>query len=223
METSTPTPSETELQLLERPGPKQYTVNDIFYSLQGEGVRAGQPSVFVRFSGCNLMCAGETVGEALQPVCDTEFVSGVKMTADQIVERCLELGGECPWIIFTGGEPALQLDQPLCDAMRAHGYRLAIETNGTINVDPLKLDWVCVSPKVAEHAIQQRKADEVKYVRGYGQGIPKTQVKADHHLISPAFVGMVVSSNTLRWCINLCLENPRWRLTMQLHKILVIP
>src|SRR5207244_2745020 len=97
----------------------------------------------------------------------------------------------CTAIVLTGGEPALQVDPALVATLRQSGYYLAIETNGTRNIDHLALDWVCVSPKVAEHAIQQRTAHEVKYVRAYGQGIPQTVVQADHYLLSPAFDGDV--------------------------------
>jgi len=199
---------------------KTYGVNDIFYSLQGEGVRAGTPNVFVRFSGCDMAC--DLLGGPKSPGgwrCDTEFVSHIPMTADAILERVAAIGGECHWVIFTGGEPALQLDVPLVSMLHAAGYNLAIETNGGTNIDTLGLDWVCVSPKMAEHAIRQRMAHEVKYVRNYGQGIPKTVVEAAHHVISPAFDGEQVPTRTLAWCIALCRDNPPWRLSVQLHKI----
>lgn len=201
---------------------KTYAVNDIFYSLQGEGIRSGIPNIFLRFAGCNLACAGTIIDQAYAPVCDTEFVSHTKMTIADILTRCRELAPQCPWIILTGGEPALQVDKELCDALHDDGYRLAIETNGTHNVDDLGLDWICVSPKVAEHAIQQRTADEVKYIRSYGQGIPKTVVQANHYLISPAFYGDNLDTKTLQWCIQLVKDNPPWQLTLQGHKLMQI-
>jgi len=122
------------------------------------------------------------------------------------------------WIILTGGEPALQVDDDLIGALHAAGYKLAIETNGSIAL-PDGIDWITVSPKVAEHAIRQRVADEVKYVRGYGQAIPKTVVNAKHKLISPAFDGNTLPEKTLAWCEQLVRDNPEWQLSMQMHKV----
>lgn len=193
---------------------ERYRVNEIFYSLQGEGVRAGTPNLFLRFSRCNLECRVETHGFD----CDTEFESGRPMTIPEIVAEMRALSAACRWVILTGGEPALQVDPELIDALHAEGYSLAIETNGSVELPP-GLDWITVSPKVAEHAIRQRQAHEVKYVRGYGQAIPKTAVEAEHYLISPAFDGAEVDRRTLDWCIRLCRENPPWRLSVQQHKL----
>lgn len=192
---------------------KQYAVNEIFYSLQGEGVRAGTPNLFLRFAGCNLTCRQETHGFD----CDTEFVSSRKMTVEEITAELRDLSSDCKWIILTGGEPGLQLDDHLIEHLHALDYKLAIETNGSVPL-PDALDWITVSPKVAEHAIRQRTAHEVKYVRGYGQGIPKTVVEAQHYLISPAFNGAELDRKTLDWCIRLVKENPPWRLSVQQHK-----
>ncbi|HEX4964354.1 MAG TPA: 7-carboxy-7-deazaguanine synthase QueE [Thermoanaerobaculia bacterium] len=192
---------------------ERYRVNEIFYSLQGEGVRAGTPNLFLRFSRCNLECRVETHGFD----CDTEFESGRWLPLAEIVAELRALSEECRWVILTGGEPALQADAELIDGLHAAGYELAIETNGSVELPP-GIDWITVSPKVAEHAIRQRRAHEVKYVRGYGQGVPKTVVEADHYLISPAFEGADVDPRTLDWCIRLCKENPPWRLSVQQHK-----
>ncbi len=193
---------------------ERYRVNEIFYSLQGEGVRAGTPNLFLRFSRCNLECRVETHGFD----CDTEFESGRSMTIPEIVAEMRSLSAECRWVILTGGEPALQVDLELIGFLHAEGYSLAIETNGSVEL-PAGIDWITVSPKVAEHAIRQRQADEVKYVRGYGQGIPKTAVSAEHYVISPAFDGAEVDRRTLDWCIRLCRDNPPWRLSVQQHKL----
>lgn len=193
---------------------RRYQVNEIFYSLQGEGVRAGTANLFLRFSRCNLACTVESHGFD----CDTEFESGRKMTAGEIVDELRQLSGDCRWVVLTGGEPALQLDGALITTLREAGYRLAVETNGSVELPP-GLDWITVSPKVAEHAIRQRSADEVKYVRGYGQGIPRTVVEAEHRLISPAFDGDRLDRRTLDWCLRLVRENPEWRLSVQQHKL----
>jgi organic radical activating enzyme len=198
-------------------------VNDLFYSLQGEGLRQGEASLFVRFAGCNLAC--DLAPGPRSPggfVCDTEFVSSRPLTASEIVARCKALSLVCSWVILTGGEPALQVDPALVDAFHSAGYRVAMETNGTVNVDALGLDWLTVSPKVAEHAVKQRTATEVKYVRNYGQGIPQPQITAQYYLLSPAFSGDHLDRATLAWCIDLVREHPQWRLTMQAHKLWTI-
>lgn len=238
---------------------KTYQINEIFFSLQGEGVRAGTPNVFIRLSGCNLRCSGEMKEGVLQPVCDTEFISGRKCTLEETAlwagkQVGIALGTldslrivrdglaessfwEEPWIVVTGGEPALQVDQEFCDFWHQRGVRLAIETNGTIELpydtvpeyrpEPQRryttgkkylLDWITVSPKTAEHTLKQLWANEVKYVRGYGQGIPKTSITAEHCLLSPHFEADQVHPETVRWCQKLCLEHPQWRLSTQLHK-----
>jgi len=192
---------------------ERYFVNEIFYSLQGEGVRAGTPNLFVRLSRCNLACKVETHGFD----CDTEFESGRWMTPGEIVDELRQLSGACGWVVLTGGEPALQVDAELIGVLHEAGYKLAIETNGSVELPP-GIDWITVSPKVAEHAIRQRTAHEVKYVRGHGQAVPRTVVEAGHYLISPAFEGSEVDPRTLEWCVRLCKENPPWRLSMQQHK-----
>lgn len=189
---------------------KRYMVNEIFFSLQGEGMRAGTPNLFLRFSGCNLACSRDREGFD----CDTEFMSGRPMTAHEIL-AALGNAGECEWVVLTGGEPTLQVDEDLVRALRA--YQLAIETNGT-NPVPHGVHWITVSPKTAEHTIRQTLADEVKYVRRHGQGIPKTAVSAVHFLISPASGPDGIDPRDLAWCIQLVKDNPRWRLSCQQHK-----
>lgn len=199
---------------------RTYKINEVFYSLQGEGVRAGTPNVFIRFSGCNLRC--DLLPDTRSPggfACDTEFESGRKLELEGIHEWVLRCSTNCRWLVLTGGEPGLQVDREFCDFFKELGYQLAIETNGTICLDHLGLDWITVSPKIAEHAIKQTTAHEVKYVRGWGQGIPKTVVVAEHYLLSPSFSGLELPRDTLEWCIKLCLENPKWRLSIQQHKI----
>ncbi len=201
--------------------PRPYRVNEIFFSLQGEGARAGTPNVFVRFSGCNMRCdvkAGKSSPGGF--ACDTEFESGRPMTAAQIVVAALKLAPKAGvGVIFTGGEPALQLDKALVDSMRKGGFGpLCIETNGTVDVAPLALDWITLSPKVAEHAVRVSACSEVKYVRGFGQGIPRPRAKAGRKFISPAFSGESLDPETLRWCVDLVKANPGWALSVQQHK-----
>lgn len=198
---------------------KTYRINEVFCSLQGEGIRAGTPNVFVRFSGCNQTCSLETHGFD----CDTEFTSGRDVSMEEL--ECL-MRDEAPsqefnWAIFTGGEPGLQVDRELIDFLHERGWKLAIETNGSIAL-PDGLDWVTVSPKVAEHAIRQETADEVKYVRGHGQAIPRPRCKAAHQLISPAFNSNALDERSLQWCIQLVKQNPDWRLSLQQHKVWMV-
>lgn len=198
-----------------------YTVNEMFFSLQGEGARAGTPNVFIRFSGCNMRC--DVKAGKLSPggfACDTEFESGRSMTRAQIVAAALRLTpGAGVGVIFTGGEPGLQLDKKLVDALRRAGFGpLCIETNGTVDLTRLGLDWVSLSPKVAEHAVKVRVCSEIRYVRGYGQAIPKPRAKAAHRFISPALSGDSLDPATLKWCMGLVKAHPDWALSVQQHK-----
>ena len=202
-------------------GAKRYSVNEIFFSLQGEGARAGTPNVFVRFSGCNMRC--DVAQGPRSPggfACDTEFESGTLMTGAQIVIAARKLAPAASvGVILTGGEPALQLDRLLVAALRKAGFGpLCIETNGTVDVGPLGLDWVSLSPKVAEHAIRVKTCSEVRYVRGHGQGIPRPSARAERKFISPAFAGERLDRETLQWCVDLVKANPGWALSVQQHK-----
>ena len=196
-----------------------YVVNEIFYSLQGEGKNAGTPMVFVRFSDCNLRCSLSNAGFD----CDTEFMSGREMSLIEILQAAETLKPKKGWMLLTGGEPGLQLDDAFATPAQAAGWKLAVETNGTIPL-PSSIDWICVSPKSAEHTIRQRTADEVKYVRRHGMAIPTPTIKATHYLISPGFQSDgTVSLSDLEWCMKLIKENPdQWSLSVQYHKILNI-
>lgn len=202
-----------------------YTVNEVFYSVQGEGVRAGTANVFVRFSGCNLACSKDNEAGF---DCDTEFLSGRRLSLADLVDevRRASGGADCKWVVLTGGEPALQVDSELVKALHEKGLSIAIETNGTLEL-PAGLDWVCVSPKSAEHTLKVERAHEVKYVRHAGQGIPRPLVQSDHKLLSPAHESLVASdgrvvhrphAGSLAWCIELVKLNPEWRLSVQQHK-----
>lgn len=193
---------------------KHYSVNEIFYSLQGEGMRAGTSNIFVRFAGCNLTCKMESHGFD----CDTEFAGGRMMDAEEIVQQVEAIGGKCLNVILTGGEPLLQVDADLIAAFKDRHYYIAIETNGSIAVPP-GIDWVTCSPKVAEHAVAVLEASEVKYVRHAGQALPKPRCKAAYTLLSPAWTSHGVDRASLEWCIQLIKENPTWRLSIQQHKV----
>lgn len=196
-----------------------YLVNEIFYSLQGEGVRAGTANVFVRLAHCNLRC--QMAPGLLSPGgwdCDTEFEAQKKMTGKEILAEASERGNACLSVIFTGGEPLLQLDEYLIDLFRDAGWYVCIETNGSKALPSNKIDWVTVSPKVAEHAVQISIANEVKYVRAEGQPLPDPFCEAQYFLLSPAFAAEGLYRKNLEWCINLVKENPKWRLSVQQHK-----
>lgn len=198
----------------------KYRVNEIFYSIQGEGIRQGTANVFVRFSGCNLKCSKDDELSGFD--CDSEFSSGVDYTLDELVHAVYQfwpLHSAAPLsVIFTGGESAMQLDQRLIDPMKELGWYLCIETNGTYEL-PTGLDWVCCSPKSAEHTLRVKHVDELKYVRHIGQGLPKPKLKAKHYLISPAFEpDWTVKPETIAHCIQMVKDNPTWRLSVQMHK-----
>lgn len=200
---------------------KTYRINEIFASIQGEGAMIGTPMIFIRFSGCNQKCRKETHGFD----CDTEFASWRTLTAEDIRCAVRAVGGleeEVDWAILTGGEPALQVDLDLLTTLKDDGWKIAIETNGSIELPWFIFDWVTVSPKVVEHSIRQKFADEVKYVRGYGQGIPKPACEATNKILSPAFNGMELDEKAVAWCIRLAKENPEWRVIPQMHKLLGI-
>jgi 7-carboxy-7-deazaguanine synthase len=188
-------------------------VNEIFYSLQGEGARKGSANIFVRFAHCNLQCG----------FCDTEFDSFRELTVDELLAECHQF--PCKNIIFTGGEPLLQLTVEVAKAFKNAGYFTAIETNGTIT-PPKGLDWITVSPKVAEHVLAKKfrrvHINELKYIRNKSQGIPRGKVKADHYYVSPEFDGDYPNADNIRHCIDLVKENPKWRLSVQEHKLLKI-
>jgi len=188
-------------------------VNEIFYSLQGEGARKGSPNIFVRLAKCNLECG----------FCDTEYESYRELSAGEVIDECRSFA--CMEIIFTGGEPLLQLDSKIVGEFKRAGYYLAVETNGSI-APPKGLDWITVSPKVAEHVVARKfrgtHIDELKYVRNKSQGIPRPRLKADHYYVSPEFDGDYPNEENIRHCIDLVKENPKWRLSIQEHKFLKI-
>ena len=194
-----------------------YRINEIFYSIQGEGYWTGRPAVFVRFSGCNLWNGvEEDRASAICTFCDTDFVDFEEYSLNQLVnEITLQWpGGGTPMVIFTGGEPLLQLDDPLVDTLRDQGWYTAVETNGTKPV-LVDVDWVCVSPKT--RTVRITEGDELKLV--YPQRVTPTmfaQLNFQHFWLSP-MDGPNLVENTAQ-AYRYCLDHPQWRLNTQLHK-----
>jgi len=212
---------------------RTYSIKEIYYTLQGEGAHSGRPAVFLRFSGCNLWSGREEDrANAVCKFCDTDFRGtdgerGGKYRADEIAAQILELwpGHEFtkapPYVVCTGGEPLLQLDEALVRTLHDKNIEVAIETNGTQEV-PKGIDWVCMSPK-ANTEIVVREGNELKIV--YPQkGIDPVDFiewKFQYFFIQP-MDGPFISAN-IKSCIDYCTRHPLWRLSVQTHKYLNIP
>jgi len=210
-----------------------YAVKEIFYTLQGEGANVGRPAVFCRFAGCNLWSGREEDrATALCTFCDTDFVGtdgpdGGKFVSAEDVARAVAdtwPGGPSPqahrFVVCTGGEPLLQLDERLVDAFHALGFVVAIETNGTRRPPP-GVDWVCVSPKAGTE-LALRTGDELKLVYPQELAPPEsfTQLQFQHFFLQP-MDGPRVRHNT-QLAVNYCLDHPQWRLSLQTHKFVGI-
>jgi 7-carboxy-7-deazaguanine synthase len=192
-------------------------VSEIFYSLQGEGARIGTPTIFIRLQGCSAKNSCFKSGI----VCDTEFESGKEMSIDEVYQWLQNNASQCKEITWTGGEPLDQLTNEIVDYFKQKGYFQAIETSG-IRKPVDGLDFICLSPKVAEHIIAKNFPDgvsELRYVRHKGQEIPQPSIKAKHYWISPHSDGFTINSENLKHCINLCISNGEWKLSLQNHKI----
>lgn len=205
-----------------------YSVKEMFLTLQGEGVNAGARAVFVRFAGCNLWTGREQDrASAICQFCDTEFVGtdglggGKFATADALADAVLGFwgeGSEKRFVVLTGGEPMLQVDDALVDALHARGFRIAIESNGTIAAHP-GIDWVCISPKAGSEVVQRR-GDELKLVWPQAG----TDVEAiegwdfANFLIQP--MDSVAAQENIEAAIAFAMARPKWRLTLQTHKML---
>ena len=194
---------------------KMYKVNEIFYSLQGEGRWMGRPAVFVRMSGCNLKC----------PFCDTDFRGYREMSADDILSKCLEEGGECRFIVLTGGEPSLQIDEQLIATLHQAGYYLSMETNGTHAV-PEGIDWVTCSPKVdftEGGELVVRKVDELKLIFDGEHEVSDHGIACAFRYLQPCDVGNDSRNYLiLSECIKYIKAHPEWQLSVQMHKIVGI-
>ncbi len=209
-----------------------YSVKEIFYTLQGEGAQAGRPAVFCRFAGCNLWSGREDDRtSAICRFCDTDFIGTDGEQGGKFVEAAAlaaRIAGQWPaarpdnrYVVFTGGEPLLQLDAALIDAMHAQGFDIAIETNGTLPV-PNGVDWVCVSPKQGAALVVTRGSELKVVVPQQGQDLDQlAQLDFTHHFLQP-MDGMDKEKNT-QLAIAACKADPRWRLSLQTHKLLRIP
>jgi organic radical activating enzyme len=231
-------------------------VSEIFYSLQGEGARSGEASIFIRLSGCSAKHACAAGGV----VCDTEFESGEEMSISDLktkmakavyatgIQKTGHLLNErdrtkegTSWIVWSGGEPLDNLTPEILRHFRGQGYKQALETSGikSMTTDMANLfDHITISPKVAEHILAKHfmhlnhlrgrqdvecNVDELRYVRHSGQpGVPVPALKAKYYYLSPHSDGAEINQENLRHCIKLCLENPMWRLSVQMHKVFKI-
>jgi 7-carboxy-7-deazaguanine synthase (Cx14CxxC type) len=209
-----------------------YAVKEIFYTLQGEGANTGRAAVFCRFAGCNLWTGREQDrAEATCQFCDTDFVGtdgpgGGKFPAAEGLAAAVaaawpDTGADRRFVVCTGGEPLLQLDAPLLRALHAQGFQVAVETNGTLP-PPGGIDWLCVSPKATAPVVVQA-GDEIKLVFPQ-EGLDPAQFEqlAFKHFFLQPMDGPDLEANTAA-ALQYCLAHPRWRLSLQTHKLLGIP
>jgi 7-carboxy-7-deazaguanine synthase len=212
-----------------------YAVKEVFYTLQGEGAQAGRAAVFCRFAGCNLWTGHEKDrGSAVCQFCDTDFVGtdgpggGKFKDASSLARKVREtwdagvrVAGGRPYVVCTGGEPLLQLDLPLIDALHQAGFEIAVETNGT-QVAPAGLDWICVSPK-AGAGLVQKTGHELKLVFPQAGAEPERfrDLAFDHFFLQP--MDGPDKERTTRLAVEYCMAHPEWRLSLQTHKLLGIP
>ncbi len=209
-----------------------YSIKEMFYTLQGEGAHAGRPAVFCRFTGCNLWSGREVDrASAICRFCDTDFVGtdgagGGKFAGAEVLANAIDALWPATYlpskyVVFTGGEPLLQLDAEVIDCLHARGFTIAIETNGTLAV-PSGVDWICVSPKVGA-PLHVLAGDELKVVvPQLGQQLSSYENLSFQHFFVQPMDGPVKEANT-RLAIDLCKNNPKWKLSLQTHKLLQIP
>ena len=208
-----------------------YAVKECFLTLQGEGVQAGSRAVFLRFAGCNLWSGRERDRATAQcRFCDTDIVGtdgkggGKFATSDKLAAHVQSLWGEGDerrLVVITGGEPMLQLDDALVRALRERGFRVAVETNGTLPA-LADLDWICVSPKAGTKVVQRR-GNELKLVWPQ-EGIDLVELERwqfEHFLIQP--MDCETHDRALQAAIQLVMDRPKWRLSLQAHKIIGLP
>jgi len=209
-----------------------YSVKEIFYTLQGEGANAGTPAVFLRFAGCNLWSGREKHrASAVCRFCDTDFVGtdgegggkfrSASALAQAVEEKWPKRLGTGRFVVCTGGEPLLQLDDTLVDALHDKDFRVAIETNGTLSA-PHGIDWICVSPK-ARATLVLRRGDELKLVYPQKGAEPEryTALGFEHFFLQP--MDGPRRAEYTRLAAGYCMQHPRWRLSLQIHKLIGIP
>ncbi len=208
-----------------------YAVKEIFYTLQGEGAQTGRAAVFCRFAGCNLWSGREADrASAICKFCDTDFAdtngpgggkfATAELLADAVASKWTHRGGR-RYVVCTGGEPLLQLDEALIAALHARGFEIAVETNGTC-VAPAGLDWICVSPKAGAE-LRQKSGDELKLVFPQAGAEPeKFAALAFRNFFLQPMDGPDRERNT-QLALRYCLEHPQWRISLQTHKLLGIP
>ncbi|MGI9404358.1 MAG: 7-carboxy-7-deazaguanine synthase [Hyphomicrobium sp.] len=205
-----------------------YAVKEIFHTLQGEGAQTGRPAVFCRFAGCNLWSGRDADrADADCQFCDTDFVGTDGPSGDrfehaiELANACADIGGKTRFVVLTGGEPMLQVDDALIEALHARGFIIAIETNGTLSV-PGSIDWICVSPKAGAE-IAQRSGHELKLVFPQADMDPAALEHLDfeHRFLQP-MDGADGARNT-ELAVDYCKAHPNWRLSLQTHKLIGIP
>jgi len=216
-------------------------VKEAFYTLQGEGARAGRASVFIRFSKCNLWNGRESGRDAaICQFCDTDItgtdgINGGQYSSDELLDLAQTLWGDLtqgkPYVVFTGGEPALQLTETLVSSFQKAGFECAVESNGTLPL-PSNLDWVCISPKGTSEVVHTR-CDELKVVFPQIDLDPEqvAHIKADYYYLSPMAeygegigaesTGTIIREN-MQNATQYCLDHPKWRMSLQTHKLLGI-
>jgi len=192
---------------------KTLLVKKIFSSLQGEGANTGKAAIFIRLSGCNLECY----------FCDTDFKGGIRMTLEEIKNNIKDLSGG--FIVWTGGEPTLQLTDEVVDYFHHAGYVQAIESNGLLPI-PLGIDWKVVSPKENLEEVKRANpnVDELRipFIAGVPVPSPEDLPTADFYIVSPVFDGDKVNKKNVKGAVDFVLDNPAWAISLQLHKILNI-
>jgi 7-carboxy-7-deazaguanine synthase len=198
-------------------------VSEIFYSVQGEGLRSGHPSIFIRLQGCKAKHACYAAGIR----CDTDFESGKAMTLQELYQAIEQ--HPCEWIVWTGGEPLDQLTDAHLLFFAGLGYKQAVETSGLHDAAKLAFDFITVSPKVAEHVMAKvwskradgTNCDELRYVRHAGQALPVPSLVAHHYFISPHFDGYTANPSNLAHCTMMVLDaGGKWKLSVQMHKLI---
>jgi len=188
-------------------------VNEIFYSLQGEGGRTGQASIFIRLAKCNLACS----------FCDTDFERGVKMTLEEVLNEIEDW--PCRWIVWTGGEPTLQLTDAVVAFFKERGYSQAIETNGTRRI-PNGIDYITCSPKQHFEKVKELipVVDELRFPIEKGDPLPDISIlpETERYLLSPIFDNQQMIPENVDYCISMVREHPEWALSLQTHKLIGI-